>query len=30
VPFDGAVHRLLQGVEVGDVDGVDVDAFLGQ
>jgi hypothetical protein len=28
--FDRAVERVLQGVEVGDVDVVDVDAFFGQ
>jgi hypothetical protein len=30
VPLDGAVHRRLQGVQVGHVDVVDVDAVLGQ
>ena len=30
VPFDGAVECRLQGVQVGHVDVVDVDAFLGQ
>jgi hypothetical protein len=30
VPFDCPVERLLQGVEVGHVDVVDIDAFLCQ
>ena len=30
VPLDGAVHRRLEGLQVGDIDVVDVDAFLGQ
>ena len=30
MPLDGAVERLLQGVRVGDVDVIDVDAFLSQ
>ena len=29
-PLDGAVQRGLQGLQVGDVDVADVDAFLGQ
>jgi hypothetical protein len=30
VPLDRAAERLLQRVQVGDVDVIDVDAFLGQ
>jgi hypothetical protein len=30
LPLDGAVHSLLQGIYVGNVDVVDVDAFLGE
>jgi hypothetical protein len=30
VPLDGAVERGLEGLQVGDVDVADVDAFFGQ
>ena len=30
LPFDRALQRRLQGVQVGDVDVVDVDALFGE